>query len=172
MIGQCTHHVGGDVQIGPVYQKIPLFRTMSAIVVLSFPILKASIGILATIPGQCYIYRNTVPTKRPVIERKKIVHTEDASIGKGAIPGDLLAILCCPETKQEVCALDPAVVERLNQRIAKGELKTKGGQSVTEKIDGGLLRKDKTVAYPIRDQIPIMLIEEGLLVEQSDLSPS
>jgi uncharacterized protein len=100
------------------------------------------------------------------------VRTEDASIGKGDIAADLLAILCCPETKQEVCPLESAVVERLNQRILKGELQTKGGQPVTEKIDGGLLRKDKTVAYPIRDQIPIMLIEEGILIEESDLSPT
>jgi uncharacterized protein YbaR (Trm112 family) len=99
------------------------------------------------------------------------VRTEDTSIGKGDIAPDLLAILCCPETKQEVCLLASSVVERLNERIAKGELKTKGGRSVTEKIDGGLLRKDKTVAYPIRDQIPIMLIEEGILLEEADLSP-
>lgn len=98
--------------------------------------------------------------------------TEDTTIGKGGIAADLLAILCCPETKQEVCLLESAVVERLNQRISRGELKTKGGQTVTEKIDGGLLRKDKTVAYPIRDQIPIMLIEEGILLEESDLSPA
>jgi len=100
------------------------------------------------------------------------VKNEDTSLGKGGIAPDLLAILCCPETKQEVCLLESAVVERLNQRISKGELKAKGGQPVTEKIDGGLLRKDKTVAYPIRDQIPIMLIEEGILVEESDLSPA
>lgn len=98
--------------------------------------------------------------------------TEDASIGKGDIPAELLAILCCPETKQEVCLLESAVVKRLNQRIAKGEVKSKGGQTVKEKIDGGLLRKDKTVAYPIRDQIPIMLIEEGILLEPTDLLPS
>jgi uncharacterized protein YbaR (Trm112 family) len=100
------------------------------------------------------------------------VRTEDASIGKGGIAADLLAILCCPETKQEVCLLESAVVDRLNQRILRGELKTKGGLPVTEKIDGGLLRTDKTVAYPIRDQIPIMLIEEGILIEKSDLSPA
>ena len=98
------------------------------------------------------------------------MRTEDMSIGKGDIAPDLLAILCCPETKQEVCLLESAIVERLNQRISRGELKTKGGRPVTEKIDGGLLRKDKTVAYPIRDQIPIMLIEEGILIEESDLS--
>jgi uncharacterized protein YbaR (Trm112 family) len=106
------------------------------------------------------------------IERSHRVQTEDSSLGKGGIAPDLLAILCCPETKQEVCLLGSAIVERLNQRILKGELTTKGGQPVTEKIDGGLLRKDKTVAYPIRDQIPIMLIEEGILIEESDLSPA
>jgi len=100
------------------------------------------------------------------------VQTEDMSSGKGGIAPGLLTILCCPETKQEVSLLETAVVERLNERISKGELKTKGGQPVTEKIDGGLLRKDKTVAYPIRDQIPIMLIEEGILLEESDLSPA
>lgn len=96
--------------------------------------------------------------------------SENRSRGNGEIAADLLAILCCPETKQEVCLLDQAVIERLNQRISKGELKTKGGQPVTEQIDGGLLRKDHTVAYPIRDQIPIMLIEEGISIEESDLS--
>ena len=95
---------------------------------------------------------------------------EDTSTGKGEIAADLLAILCCPETKQEVSLLDKTVIEQLNKRISKGELRTKGGQPVTEQIDGGLLRTDRTVAYPIRDQIPIMLIEEGILMEKSDLS--
>jgi len=103
------------------------------------------------------------------VERSLRVQAEGTSTGKGVIAVDLLAILCCPETKQEVSLLDQKAVERLNQRIVKGELKTKGGQPVTEKIDGGLLRKDKTVAYPIRDQIPIMLIEEGIPIEESDL---
>ncbi|MEO8327709.1 MAG: Trm112 family protein [Nitrospirota bacterium] len=98
------------------------------------------------------------------------MRSEDTSTGKGEIAADLLAILCCPETKQEVCLLDQTVVERLNKRISKGELKTKGGQPVAEQIDGGLLRTDRKVAYPIRDQIPIMLIEEGILIEKSDLS--
>jgi uncharacterized protein len=101
-----------------------------------------------------------------------IVRTEDPSTEKGNIAEDLLAILCCPETKQEVSLLEPAVIERLNQRIAKGELKTKDGRPVTEKIDGGLVRKDRTLVYPIRDQIPIMLIEEGIRIEESDLAPA
>ncbi len=96
--------------------------------------------------------------------------TDTTSHNKGMIAQDLLAILCCPETKQDIRLLEPGLVEKLNGRIEKGELKTKGGQSVAEKMDGGLLRNDGTVVYPIRDQIPIMLIEEGILVEKSDVS--
>ena len=98
------------------------------------------------------------------------METNTTSQDKGMIAQDLLAILCCPESKQDIRLLEPKFVENLNHRIEKGELKTKGGQSVTEKIDGGLLRNDGTVVYPIRDQIPIMLIEEGILVEKSDIS--
>ena len=104
------------------------------------------------------------------MERSYFVETDATSHDKGMIAKDLLAILCCPETKQDIRLLEPNSVEKLNQRIAKGELKTKGGESVSEKIDGGLLRKDETIVYPIRDQIPIMLIEEGIVVEKSDIS--
>lgn len=86
------------------------------------------------------------------------------------IAQDLLEILCCPETKQDIRMLESNLVEKLNQRIAKGELKTKGGECVADKIDGGLLRADETIVYPIRDQIPIMLIEEGIVIEKSDIS--
>lgn len=78
------------------------------------------------------------------------------------IDKDLLAILCCPETKQDVSMAADALISQLNERIAKGLLKNKGGQTVTEKLDGGLLRADKKILYPIREDIPVMLIEEGI----------
>ena len=98
------------------------------------------------------------------------METDTASHDRRMIAQDLLEILCCPETKQDIRLLEPNIVEQLNQQIEKGELKTRGGKPVTEKIDGGLLRSDETVVYPIRDQIPIMLIEEGILIEKSDFS--
>ena len=85
--------------------------------------------------------------------------------GKVNIDKELLAILCCPETKQDVALADQVLVARLNDRIAKGELKNKGGQPVTEKLDGGLIRADKKILYPIREDIPVMLIEEGIPLE-------
>lgn len=85
-----------------------------------------------------------------------------AATGKVNIDKELLAILCCPETKQDVVLADEGLIARLNDRIAKGELKNKAGQPVTEKLDGGLLRADKKILYPIREDIPVMLIEEGI----------
>lgn len=81
------------------------------------------------------------------------------------IDKELLAILCCPETRLDVALADDALIVRLNDRIEKGDLKNKGGQPVTEKLDGGLLRADKKILYPIREDIPVMLIEEGIPVE-------
>jgi uncharacterized protein YbaR (Trm112 family) len=37
---------------------------------------------------------------------------------------------------------------------------------VTEKIDGGLIQKDdRKYLYPIRDEIPILLIDESIALE-------
>jgi uncharacterized protein YbaR (Trm112 family) len=87
------------------------------------------------------------------------------SESKVNIDGDLLAILCCPETKQDVSLASATLISTLNERIAKGALKNKGGQAVKEKLDGGLLRADRKILYPVREDIPVMLIEEGIPVE-------
>ena len=78
------------------------------------------------------------------------------------IDADLLRILCCPETHQEVRLAEPAVIDRLNAQIAAGALKNRAGQLVKEKIEGGLVRADGKLLYPIRHNIPVMLVDEGI----------
>ncbi len=78
---------------------------------------------------------------------------------------DLWKILCCPETKQALTPMDAESLAVLNQKIADGAVRNKGGAMVQHPIEGGLLRSDKTVLYPIRDTIPLMLIEEGIALE-------
>lgn len=80
------------------------------------------------------------------------------------IDTELLKILCCPETHQPLTLASAEAIERMNQRIQAGELRNRGGQAVKDKIEGGLIRQDGTVLYPIRHHLPIMLIDEGLLV--------
>lgn len=87
------------------------------------------------------------------------------STDKGGLDIDLLNILCCPDTKQDVALADTIVIADLNGRIERKELLNKAGQPVTEQLDGGLLRADRKILYPIRDSIPVMLIEEGIPVD-------
>jgi uncharacterized protein YbaR (Trm112 family) len=78
---------------------------------------------------------------------------------------ELIDILCCPETKQDLTLLDPKVVEKINKQIHLGIIKNRGGETVKEPIDAGLLRKDNKYFYPIREDIPIMLIDEAIPFE-------
>jgi len=78
------------------------------------------------------------------------------------IDPELLKIMCCPETHQPVAFAEPPLIEKLNQQITAGQLKNRAGQSIKEKIDGGLVREDRKFAYPIRENIPIMLIDEAI----------
>ncbi|GKS56689.1 hypothetical protein YTPLAS18_02160 [Nitrospira sp.] len=86
---------------------------------------------------------------------------------KVTIDQGLLAILCCPETKQEVTLAPDDLVAKLNGDIERGQLRNRARQPVNEKIDGGLLRADKKILYPVRDNIPVMLIDEGIPLEGS-----
>jgi uncharacterized protein YbaR (Trm112 family) len=78
------------------------------------------------------------------------------------IDPELLEILCCPETHQEVRLAEPAVVDKLNGQIAAGTVTNRAGQTVKEKIEGGLVRADGRFLYPIRRNIPVMLMDEGI----------
>ncbi len=78
----------------------------------------------------------------------------------------LLDILVCPETKQDLVLAEPVLINKINGLIETGNLKNRSKQKVTEKIDGGLVQKnEKKYLYPIRDEIPILLIEESILLE-------
>ena len=78
------------------------------------------------------------------------------------IKPELLAILRCPETHQKLAVAEDALVAQLNADIAAGRARNRGGQTVSEKIDSGLVREDRKFLYPIRASLPIMLIDEAL----------
>lgn len=81
---------------------------------------------------------------------------------------ELLDILCCPETKQDIEYVEGEVIEKINSKIKNGTLKNRGNETVKEPIDAGLLREDRKYIYPIREDIPIMLIDEAIPFEQFD----
>ena len=78
------------------------------------------------------------------------------------IDRELLEILVCPETRQPVRLATPEQLEALNRRVTAGELRTRGGEPVTQPIREGLVREDGKVLYPIDDGIPVMLVEQSI----------
>ncbi len=74
----------------------------------------------------------------------------------------LLEILVCPETKSPVALASDSLIASLNQKIAAGSLSTVNGKKLTEKLSAGLIREDGKRLYQIIDDIPIMLVEEGI----------
>ena len=82
------------------------------------------------------------------------------------IDKELLDIIACPETKQDLVLAVPELIEKINLLIEKGEVMNRSKQKVSEKIDGGLIQKvDRKYLYPIRDHIPILLIDESIPLE-------
>ena len=78
------------------------------------------------------------------------------------IDAGLLKILVCPESKQPVSLAGPAVLESVNQLISRGALRTKGDRVLSEPLEAGLIREDQRVLYPVREDIPVMLIDESI----------
>lgn len=79
---------------------------------------------------------------------------------------ELLSILVCPENKTPVQLADEALLGRVNDAIAAGTLKNRGGETVETAIDGGLIREDGAWLYVIREDIPVMLVDEAIGLDQ------
>ncbi len=78
------------------------------------------------------------------------------------IDQSLLDILICPETKQNLSLASDDVLQSLNSAIGGGSVSNRGGAAVAEPVEAGLVREDGQVLYPVRDGIPIMLINESI----------
>lgn len=88
------------------------------------------------------------------------------------IEPDFLRLLRCPETCQELRVAEPALIEQINREIAAGAVQTCAGQLVREPIEGALIRADGKYLYPIRQRIPVLLVDEALPLTRRCLEPS
>jgi len=74
----------------------------------------------------------------------------------------LLEIIVCPENRTRLKEADAALLDRMNAAIRAGQVKNHAGQAVADPIETGLVREDGAVLYPVREGIPLLLIDEGI----------
>lgn len=79
---------------------------------------------------------------------------------------ELLGILRCPEDGSVLSPADPALVARLNSAIRAGRLRNRRGQQIERPIDAGLVRAAGDLLYPVIDEIPILLQDEAIPLDQ------
>ncbi len=79
---------------------------------------------------------------------------------------ELLKMLVCPENHSELSVASSELVERLNTAVAAGALTNKAGRKVEHRLDGGLVRADETLLYPIVEEIPMLLVDEAIPLDQ------
>lgn len=68
------------------------------------------------------------------------------------IDRELLAILCCPATRQPL------------REATEAELRQVRGKAAFD-VDGALVREDATIAYVIRNGIPVLIPDQGIPLE-------
>ena len=82
------------------------------------------------------------------------------------ISEELLQILCCPRTKVPVVMLSADQLAQLNEQISKGNVKYQNGEVVDKPLQEGLITEDAETIYRIDDDIPVMLVDQGIPAKQ------
>lgn len=86
------------------------------------------------------------------------------------ISQELLKILVCPETKQPLQLVDDELLGKINKAIQQGKVVNRDGDPVNENLDGGLIRDDKKIVYPIINDLPYLRIGDGIEIEKNLIS--
>lgn len=78
----------------------------------------------------------------------------------------LLEILRCPITGQSLNPLDKERLKKLNAAITKGGVRYQDGTVVDAPLAAALLTTNGSTLYRVDDDIPVMLEDRAIPVEQ------
>ena len=78
---------------------------------------------------------------------------------------DFLKMLVCPRTHKPLREATAEELAALNARIAKGEVRNRGGSSVETALGAGLIVEEEGEVYPIQEGIPVLLVTEAIRLD-------
>ncbi len=79
-----------------------------------------------------------------------------------------LELLVCPEDHSQLAFADAPLLARINTAIAGRRLVNRAGQTLDAPLTAVLVRADATLAYPVIDDIPLMLVDKAIPLGQLD----
>lgn len=75
---------------------------------------------------------------------------------------EVLELLQCPLTGKKLSLASDQMILSVNEAIANGNARDRIEQKVSQKIDGGLVTDEGAWLYPIREEIPTLVVEEAI----------
>ena len=86
----------------------------------------------------------------------------DEALPVPVIAEQVLALLCCPQTRQPLAAASPEIIAHLETLRVAGNLRDQAGNPCAGPIAAGLVRADGQRFFPIRSGIPVLLDSESV----------
>jgi len=86
------------------------------------------------------------------------------------IDKEFLDLLVCPVDRKPLRLAEQGLLDRLNQAIQAGRVRNRIGQPVEKTLEAALVREDNALLYPIIDDIPVLLADEAIPLDQLDVS--
>lgn len=87
------------------------------------------------------------------------------------ISDELLRCLRCPKTAEPLALADGALVAKLNELVEQGKLRNRAGDVVGRRLEEGLIAKEAGVVYPVADEIPDLVSDDAIPLDQLDAPP-
>ena len=84
------------------------------------------------------------------------------------VSDELLEIIRCPLSHSRLELADESLLGRLRAAIVAGEVRNRAGDLVSRPAEGGLINTDGTLLYPIYDDIPDLIGDEAIPLDQID----
>lgn len=82
------------------------------------------------------------------------------------ISDELLKMLRCPACGEPLRQADEQLLARLNRRVEAGNLENRAGQKLDRPLESGLLAVESGVVYPVYDDIPDLVADDGIPLDQ------
>jgi uncharacterized protein YbaR (Trm112 family) len=96
----------------------------------------------------------------------QVTPNNDPVIKPANFDENTVKLLACPENLTPLRLAHQSELATINDRIERGTLKHWDGSLVSVAIQAALMREDGKIAYKIDNGIPVMLIEQALVLDE------